>query len=236
MMPKSGDCERSVLNSWFARLMLPLLLILLVEKGAVAAGVGSGSLCVSRPPAQGSRVEAGHVGSALPALSGISALHAQPLERRVGVGARRLLRTIGIRMRRMYRILVWVVGRWANWTVEAVLFTALAMVAPALHRGLIRTWRLQGLGALLRAVGVAVLVYARLLFDRRSPAVGKLLLLFAVAYGVAPADLIPDLLPPLGLADDLILLTLASRSFVKMCDDELVYEHAVHVARTFATR
>jgi uncharacterized membrane protein YkvA (DUF1232 family) len=172
----------------------------------------------------------------LASFSEVSGLRWQPLERRVGVGARRLLRTIGHRLRRMYRILLWVLGRWADWTVEAVLFTVLAMAAPALHRGLIRTWRLQGLGALLRAIGVSVLVYARLLLDRRSPGIGKLLLLFAVAYGVAPADLIPDRLLPLGLLDDLILLTLASRSFVRMCDDDIVHEHAVHVARTFARR
>jgi uncharacterized membrane protein YkvA (DUF1232 family) len=48
--------------------------------------------------------------------------------------------------------------------------------------------------------------------------------------------LIPDRLLPLGLLDDLILLTLASRSFVRMCDDDIVHEHAVHVARTFARR
>ncbi|UBV42280.1 DUF1232 domain-containing protein [Deinococcus taeanensis] len=52
--------------------------------------------------------------------------------------------------------------------------------------------------------------------DRRTPAGAKLLALLALGYALLPLDLLPDLTPVLGVADDLLivptLLALAART------------------------
>ncbi|OOV14554.1 DUF1232 domain-containing protein [Deinococcus sp. LM3] len=52
--------------------------------------------------------------------------------------------------------------------------------------------------------------------DRRTPAGAKLMAALAVAYALLPLDLLPDLTPVLGLADDVLivptLLALAART------------------------
>ncbi len=51
----------------------------------------------------------------------------------------------------------------------------------------------------------------RLLADPRVPLWPKLLAAGALAYLVMPADLVPEFFPPLGWADDLLVLALAWR-------------------------
>lgn len=51
-------------------------------------------------------------------------------------------------------------------------------------------------------------VYRRVLMDRRTPWVARIVLGCAVAYLVSPIDLIPDFLPVIGQLDDLIIVPL----------------------------
>lgn len=52
-------------------------------------------------------------------------------------------------------------------------------------------------------------VFLRLVRDPRTPVFGKLLVVgCAAAYALMPIDIVPDLLPGVGLIDDLIIIPL----------------------------
>lgn len=53
-----------------------------------------------------------------------------------------------------------------------------------------------------------VAVYRLVLGDRRTPWVGRILLGAAVAYVLCPVDLVPDFIPVLGHADDVVIVPL----------------------------
>ncbi len=169
----------------------------------------------------------------LPAVLGVvlSGVRAAPLEDQLSAGTTGFLRLISKRFRQMRRVIVNALARWQSWLGGALAFLGIAVMAPVLDRAVIDVWRREGLAAFARALTAGAAVYVRLLRDGRAPAVGKALIAFAVVYGVAQRDLMPD---PQGMvggfADDLVLLVLASRGFMRMCEDELVEEHALRVA------
>jgi uncharacterized membrane protein YkvA (DUF1232 family) len=75
-------------------------------------------------------------------------------------------------------------------------------------------------------------LYFRLFQDRRVQLHLKLILIFALSYLVSPIDLIPDwVLPLVGYADDLIVLFVALRYFLKNCPPEVVREHVERIER-----
>lgn len=51
-------------------------------------------------------------------------------------------------------------------------------------------------------------------FHRKTPFTAKATILGALLYGILPIDVIPDLLPLLGLADDATILLLAYFTFL----------------------
>ncbi len=71
-----------------------------------------------------------------------------------------------------------------------------------------------------------VRLYWRLFRDRRVPLYLKLILLFTLFYVISPVDLIPEIFNPvLGVADDLALLLIALKYFVKLAPKDVVAEH-----------
>jgi uncharacterized membrane protein YkvA (DUF1232 family) len=114
---------------------------------------------------------------------------------------------------------------------KASVFVLVALLVPLLDRRLIRSWRINGFRRFCNSVALAVAVYVRLLFDRSTPVVGKVLLALAVVYGVAPRDVMPDFFLPTGLIDDVIVVAVASRCFIELCPDRLVERHALQAAR-----
>lgn len=73
-------------------------------------------------------------------------------------------------------------------------------------------------------------LFWRLLKDRRVTLWPKFLLVFLLAYVVAPVDLLPDLLLGLGQVDDLLILFLGLQAFVRLCPKEIVREHVQAIA------
>jgi uncharacterized membrane protein YkvA (DUF1232 family) len=53
-------------------------------------------------------------------------------------------------------------------------------------------------------------------FDPRTPLLAKLILGGALVYGILPFDVVPDVLPLLGIADDAVLLLAAIMTFLRM--------------------
>ena len=71
--------------------------------------------------------------------------------------------------------------------------------------------------------------YLRLLFglltDRRVANVDKLLVVGAIAYILAPIDLIPDFIPFLGEVDDIYLLVIALQRLISNAGSRVLVSH-----------
>lgn len=65
----------------------------------------------------------------------------------------------------------------------------------------------------------------RLLLDPRVPRRAKISLGLASAYVISPIDLIPEVIPVIGWADDVILVMFAIDSLIDRAGPELVDEH-----------
>ena len=69
------------------------------------------------------------------------------------------------------------------------------------------------------------LLVGRLLRDPRVPPSRKLLLGGTVIYLVSPMDLIPEMLPILGWADDALLIAFALGQMLTSVPDDVIAEH-----------
>ena len=78
----------------------------------------------------------------------------------------------------------------------------LARLIPDLARLLIRLWR-----------------------DKTIPRRVRARILFAIAYNVQPINLIPDFVPVIGLADNLVITLWALRSTVRHAGQEAIIRH-----------
>lgn len=66
---------------------------------------------------------------------------------------------------------------------------------------------------------------SRLMLDSRVPRRAKLTVGIAAAYIMSPIDLIPDVIPIVGWADDVILMMFALDSLIERAGSEVVDEH-----------
>jgi uncharacterized membrane protein YkvA (DUF1232 family) len=66
----------------------------------------------------------------------------------------------------------------------------------------------------------------RLMREPRVPLVAKALPFLAALYVVSPLDFIPDVLPVLGQMDDLGILVLSLKLFLRMCPSAAASFHA----------
>lgn len=66
---------------------------------------------------------------------------------------------------------------------------------------------------------------SRLVKDPRVPRRSKIVLGLAAAYVASPIDLIPEVIPVVGWADDLLFLMLAIDSLIERAGKEVVEEH-----------
>lgn len=73
-------------------------------------------------------------------------------------------------------------------------------------------------------------LYYRLLLDRRVLFYLKLMLTLALVYVISPIDLIPDWMIPLfGYMDDLVVLFVALKYFLKNCPADVIQEHVARI-------
>jgi uncharacterized membrane protein YkvA (DUF1232 family) len=73
-------------------------------------------------------------------------------------------------------------------------------------------------------------LFWRLVKDPRVNLAPKLVLLGVLAYLVLPADLVPDFIPGWGELDDVIVLLLGLKVFLRLCPPEVVREHVKSIA------
>lgn len=74
-------------------------------------------------------------------------------------------------------------------------------------------------------VRTELVVYQRIMRDRRTPLLAKLLLWMAIGYLLLPFDLIPDFIPLIGHLDDLILVPAMLLLALKLVPTQLIDEH-----------
>lgn len=70
-----------------------------------------------------------------------------------------------------------------------------------------------------------VKLVGRLLRDPRVPRRAKIALGLAAAYVVSPIDFIPEFVPVIGWADDVLIVMFALNSLIERAGDEVVQEH-----------
>jgi len=76
-------------------------------------------------------------------------------------------------------------------------------------------------------------LYWSLFCDRKAPILPKIILVLAVIYFLSPLDLVPDFaIPGLGYIDDLVILALALKYFIKAMPQSLVAEKVDAIDRT----
>jgi uncharacterized membrane protein YkvA (DUF1232 family) len=78
--------------------------------------------------------------------------------------------------------------------------------------------------AVARFVPDFVVLFRRLLSDRRVPGRTKLLLAALIAYLAMPFDLVPDFIPVAGYLDDAVVVAFALRHVLRRCGPELIEE------------
>jgi uncharacterized membrane protein YkvA (DUF1232 family) len=76
-------------------------------------------------------------------------------------------------------------------------------------------------------IELAKLIYA----DSRTPRVSKILLWIAIAYALAPVDLIPDFIPVIGSLDDMIIVPVLLYIAIKTVPKNVYIENYVQVLR-----
>lgn len=82
--------------------------------------------------------------------------------------------------------------------------------------------RLRAHAHQLRVNGHALWIAAR---DRRTPWLGRMLAWILAAYALSPIDIVPDFVPVLGFADDLVILGLGIWLFRCFIPDQLFDEY-----------
>jgi uncharacterized membrane protein YkvA (DUF1232 family) len=99
-------------------------------------------------------------------------------------------------------------------------FSLRPAIAPLRYHGAMNRLR-QWAGA-IRRDAVALYLAAR---DPRMPWPVKILAVIVAAYALSPIDLIPDVIPVIGLLDEVILLPLAIAGIVKLVPAGIMEEH-----------
>ncbi len=111
------------------------------------------------------------------------------------------------------------------WLWLALTLAALVLIWLALVIALAAVGRREDARALASFIPDCVVLISRLMADDRVPRRRKLLLAALVAYLALPFDLVPDFIPIVGQLDDVLVVALVMRRFLRSGGDELVREH-----------
>ena len=111
---------------------------------------------------------------------------------------------------------------WWGWLVVGL--AVFALVYAAFVGALVLFGRRGDARALATFIPDCIILVTRLARDPRVPRWRKLLLLVLVGYLALPFDLVPDFIPVAGQLDDVIIVALVLRSFVRSGDRDLVRE------------
>jgi uncharacterized membrane protein YkvA (DUF1232 family) len=115
------------------------------------------------------------------------------------------------------------------WTLAGSVAAGLVVVWAALLGALLLAARREpdrtGLRDVLRLVPDVVRLLRRLASDRSLPRGVRVRLGLVVAYLAVPIDLVPDVLPVVGLLDDALMVALVLRSVVRAAGPDALERH-----------
>lgn len=109
---------------------------------------------------------------------------------------------------------------WLTLTFVLVVLAWAALVVALLLIG-----RRGEARALATFIPDCIVLVSRLIADRRVPPRRKLLLAALVGYLALPFDLVPDFIPVAGQLDDVLVVALVLRRFLRSGGEQLVREH-----------
>lgn len=115
------------------------------------------------------------------------------------------------------------------WQILISVASGLVLLYLAL---LVALWRAHrrdpdsvGMREALRLVPDVVRLLRRLAADRSLPRGVRLRLSLLIIYLISPVDLIPDFIPVLGYADDVIIVAIALRSVIRHAGRQAIEKH-----------
>lgn len=111
------------------------------------------------------------------------------------------------------------------WLWFAVTLGVLACVWLGLVAVLLATGRRAEARALAGFIPDCLVLISRLMRDDRVPRRRKLLLAGLLGYLALPFDLVPDFIPVVGQLDDVLIVALVLRRFLRSGGADLVREH-----------
>jgi uncharacterized membrane protein YkvA (DUF1232 family) len=114
------------------------------------------------------------------------------------------------------------VSAW-SWLILGVAITAL--VYALFVAWLAVSGRRESVRAVAGLVPDFVVLFRRLLGDRRVPRRSKLLLVAVIPYLAMPFDLVPDFIPVAGYLDDAVIVAFVLRWVLRGTGPELIREH-----------
>jgi uncharacterized membrane protein YkvA (DUF1232 family) len=112
---------------------------------------------------------------------------------------------------------------WSEWLLVSL--AALALIWAGVVVALVPAGRGADARALAGFIPNCLVLMRWLLADQCVPRRRKLLLVGLVAYLALPFDLVPDFIPIAGQLDDVIVVALVLRSFVRADGGALLREH-----------
>jgi uncharacterized membrane protein YkvA (DUF1232 family) len=112
---------------------------------------------------------------------------------------------------------------WWLWLVFA--FVLIAVAWAALVVALLFAGRRREARALAGFIPDCLVLVSRLMADDRVPRRRKLLLAGLIGYLALPFDLVPDFIPVAGQLDDVLVVGLVLRGFLRSSGEELVRQH-----------
>jgi uncharacterized membrane protein YkvA (DUF1232 family) len=111
---------------------------------------------------------------------------------------------------------------WSAWLLVGLAVTAVVYAAFVIW--LVVLGRRDDARALATFIPDCIGLVSRLARDPRVPRRRKLLLLALIGYLALPFDLVPDFIPVAGQLDDVLIVALVLRSFVRSGGEDLIRE------------
>jgi hypothetical protein len=136
------------------------------------------------------------------------------------------LRRYGIRLSRLIQRSA---QYWIAWLWKGTALLLFGALASSVDRRLFALARERGMRVAVIYASVGIVVFLRLLRDRRISGRARGLVLLAVVYGICAGYWLDLRWRILDLADQLLVMAAAARWFVWRCPDEIVEQHAAHV-------
>jgi uncharacterized membrane protein YkvA (DUF1232 family) len=111
---------------------------------------------------------------------------------------------------------------WWAWFLVGLAVTAVVYAAFVIW--LVALGRREDARALATFIPDCIGLVSRLARDPRVPRARKLALLALIGYLALPFDLVPDFIPVAGQLDDVLIVALVLRSFIRSGGEDLIRE------------